>query len=220
MLGGVIGRKAGAVPGYRYSPALKSASFVWSADNLDRWLTNPQQFVPGAKMPIRVLERTSRRDIIAYLQQESGGRIKTTDDRRIGILAVADGLAFGVLMRAGQLGDPLDVRNSNLRAAGLGEKIECLVVVVADRRERTIGVVRRIGIACYCNLQQDEPPDGADQDRVFAEGLPRKARPENPGILARQAGPPLRRAFEAEDAALQRVYVFEGDRRRERGEHL
>ena len=78
MLGGVVGRKAGAVAGYRYSPALASASFVWSAERLDRWLTDPQQFVPGAKMPVRVLERTSRRDIIAYLQQESGGRIKTT----------------------------------------------------------------------------------------------------------------------------------------------
>jgi cytochrome c oxidase assembly protein subunit 11 len=78
MLGGVVGRKAGAVPGYRYSPALKSASLTWSVENLDRWLTDPQAFVPGAKMPVRVLETTSRRDIIAYLQQESGGRSKKT----------------------------------------------------------------------------------------------------------------------------------------------
>ncbi|MFZ3339102.1 MAG: cytochrome c oxidase assembly protein, partial [Xanthobacteraceae bacterium] len=78
MLGGVVGRKAGAVPGYSYSPALKSASLVWSADSLDRWLADPQKFIPGAKMPVRVLEKTSRRDIIAYLQRERGGRIKTT----------------------------------------------------------------------------------------------------------------------------------------------
>ncbi len=78
MLGGVVGRKAGAVAGYRYSPALKSASLVWSAESLDQWLTDPQQFVPGARMPVRVLERTSRRDIIAYLQKESGDRPKAT----------------------------------------------------------------------------------------------------------------------------------------------
>jgi cytochrome c oxidase assembly protein Cox11 len=76
MLEGVIGRKAGSVPGYPYSPALKSAGVIWSAENLDRWLTNPQQFIPGVRMPIRVLEPTSRRDIIAYLQQESDDRLK------------------------------------------------------------------------------------------------------------------------------------------------
>lgn len=74
MLGGVFGRRAGSVPGYPYSPALKSAGLTWSADNLDHWLTNPQKFIPGAEMPIRVLETTSRRDIIAYLQKESGDR--------------------------------------------------------------------------------------------------------------------------------------------------
>ncbi|MGC1778802.1 MAG: cytochrome c oxidase assembly protein [Xanthobacteraceae bacterium] len=71
MLGGVVGRKAGSLAGYPYSPALKSADLTWTADNLDHWLAGPQQFVPGVKMPIRVLEATSRRDIIAYLQQES-----------------------------------------------------------------------------------------------------------------------------------------------------
>jgi cytochrome c oxidase assembly protein subunit 11 len=77
MLGGVVGRKAGAVAGYRYSPALKAASLVWSPANLDRWLADPQQLAPGAKMPVRVLEKTSRRDIIAYLQKESGDQAKT-----------------------------------------------------------------------------------------------------------------------------------------------
>ena len=71
MLGGVIGRKAGSAPGYHYSPALKSAGLIWSPDNLDRWLTNPQKFVSGARMPVRVLDAPSRRDIIAYLQKAS-----------------------------------------------------------------------------------------------------------------------------------------------------
>ena len=70
MLGGVVGRKAGSIAGYPYSAALKSSGLTWTADNLEHWLAGPQQFVPGVKMPIRVLEATSRRDIIAYLQQE------------------------------------------------------------------------------------------------------------------------------------------------------
>jgi len=76
MLGGVVGRKAGAVAGYPYSPALKGTGLVWTADNLERWLSGPQQFIPGVKMPIRVLEATSRRDIIAYLKEESEQALK------------------------------------------------------------------------------------------------------------------------------------------------
>jgi cytochrome c oxidase assembly protein subunit 11 len=76
MLEAVIGRKAGSVASYPYSPALKSAGLTWSAENLDHWLSDPQQFVPGVRMPTRVLEATSRRDIIAYLQQESSARFK------------------------------------------------------------------------------------------------------------------------------------------------
>jgi cytochrome c oxidase assembly protein subunit 11 len=74
LLGGVVGRRAGSAPGYRYSAALKSAGLIWSTDNLDRWLADPRAFVPGAKMPIRVLDAPSRRDIVAYLQKESEQR--------------------------------------------------------------------------------------------------------------------------------------------------
>jgi cytochrome c oxidase assembly protein subunit 11 len=69
MLGGVVGRRAGSAPGYHYSPALKSAGLTWSTDNLDQWLANPQKFVPGARMPVRVLDAPSRRDIVAYLEK-------------------------------------------------------------------------------------------------------------------------------------------------------
>lgn len=71
MLGGVAGRRAGTAAGYAYSAALRQAAVTWSAANLDRWLSNPQKFIPGAKMPVRVLDEPSRRDLIAYLQKES-----------------------------------------------------------------------------------------------------------------------------------------------------
>jgi cytochrome c oxidase assembly protein Cox11 len=74
MLGGVFGRRAGSAPGYHYSPALKGAGLIWSADNLDQWLGDPQKSVRGARMPVRVLDAPSRRDIIAFLQRESRGR--------------------------------------------------------------------------------------------------------------------------------------------------
>ena len=64
---GVVGRKAGAVPGYAYSAALRGSGIVWTPANLDRWLTNPQKLVPGAKMYFSVANPQQRADIIAYL---------------------------------------------------------------------------------------------------------------------------------------------------------
>ena len=81
MLSGVVGREAGSAPGYVYSKALQRANFIWSTNSLDRWLADPQKFIAGAKMPVRILETTSRRDIIAYLQQVS--------ETRLGIKAAA-----------------------------------------------------------------------------------------------------------------------------------
>jgi cytochrome c oxidase assembly protein subunit 11 len=80
-LRGVVGRRAGASVGYNYSPALKAVGLIWSADTLDRWLADPKAFVPGAKMPIRVLDAPSRKDLIAYLQQESRERPNAGDGK-------------------------------------------------------------------------------------------------------------------------------------------
>lgn len=67
---GVVGRPAASVPGYAYSAALRKSGLVWTPDVLDRWLTNPQKLVPGAKMYFSVANPTNRADIIAYLSQQ------------------------------------------------------------------------------------------------------------------------------------------------------
>jgi len=64
---GVVGRRAGSVPGYAYSPALRSSDLVWDRNNLDRWLTNPQALVPGTKMFFAMPSAQDRADVIAYL---------------------------------------------------------------------------------------------------------------------------------------------------------
>jgi cytochrome c len=66
---GVVGRKAGIVPDYNYSPALKSSGLTWTQANLDRWLTNPSALVPGTKMFFKLDDPQSRADIIAYLEE-------------------------------------------------------------------------------------------------------------------------------------------------------
>jgi cytochrome c oxidase assembly protein Cox11 len=70
-LGGVVGRKAGMFAGYPYSGALAHSGVVWTTANLDKWLTDPASFVPGAQMPMQVTDAVQRRDIEAYLQSVS-----------------------------------------------------------------------------------------------------------------------------------------------------
>ena len=66
-LGTVFGRKAGTNPGFGYSPALKAAGHTWDAEKLEKWLTNPQAFVPGAVMPFRLGDEEERKNVVAYL---------------------------------------------------------------------------------------------------------------------------------------------------------
>jgi cytochrome c2 len=68
LLSGVYGRRAGSVPGYHYSTALTDASIVWSASNLDRWLSGPRAFIPGVNMQAKVDNAQQRLNIISYLK--------------------------------------------------------------------------------------------------------------------------------------------------------
>jgi cytochrome c len=64
---GVVGRKAGSIAGYDYSPALKKAKFVWTPKQLDKWLQGPGKLVRGTNMAFTVPKAEDREAIIAYL---------------------------------------------------------------------------------------------------------------------------------------------------------
>ena len=67
---GVVGRKAGSVDGFKYSPAFVAgdAGIVWDEGTLDRWLTDPQSVIPGAIMPYKQADPDKRRLVIEYLK--------------------------------------------------------------------------------------------------------------------------------------------------------
>jgi cytochrome c len=68
-LRGIIGRRSGTVPGFRYSRAMRIVAITWDEASLDQYLANPQGFVPGNIMPFSgVLDGPQRADIIAYLR--------------------------------------------------------------------------------------------------------------------------------------------------------
>lgn len=71
-LNGVVGRKAAAVEGYRYSPALMNAGLTWTEDVLDNYLAGPTRAVRGTRMTVSVSREQDRADIIAYLKSLDG----------------------------------------------------------------------------------------------------------------------------------------------------
>jgi cytochrome c len=71
---GLIGRRAGTVPGFDYSPAMKRSGLVWNEKTLDRFLANPLKVVPGTAMTYDgVPDRKDRADLIAYLRKAGEG---------------------------------------------------------------------------------------------------------------------------------------------------
>jgi len=68
-LKGVFGRRAGAKPGFDFSPALASSKITWDDKTLDAFLANPQQAVPGTSMAFGGdTDAKERADLIAYLK--------------------------------------------------------------------------------------------------------------------------------------------------------
>jgi cytochrome c len=69
-LAGLFGRKAGTLPGFKYSKAMRAKGIVWTEATLDVYLTKPKAYVPGTTMIYGGLRRKSdRADLIAYLKK-------------------------------------------------------------------------------------------------------------------------------------------------------
>ena len=71
-LRGVYGRAAGSVDSFPYSGALKKSKITWTAEKLDKWLTDTEKLVPDNDMTFHVEKPDERGEIIAYLKQNSG----------------------------------------------------------------------------------------------------------------------------------------------------
>ena len=72
-LHGIVGRKAGSLPNFVYSSALKGAGLVWDKATLDRFIANPDQVVSGHKMQPYggIASADDRAKIIAFLETRS-----------------------------------------------------------------------------------------------------------------------------------------------------
>ncbi|WP_263367290.1 heme-binding domain-containing protein [Edaphobacter bradus] len=76
-LSGVFGRTSGQAPGFTYSPALQNAHIVWNELTLDRWLTDPDAYLPGNNMDFHVAKPQERRDLIRFLKESAAPNSST-----------------------------------------------------------------------------------------------------------------------------------------------
>ena len=70
-LAGVVGRKAGTLPGFAFSPSMQTSGVTWDEASLDKFIA---QVVGGNKMKpfTGISDEAQRKDIIAFLKSISG----------------------------------------------------------------------------------------------------------------------------------------------------
>ena len=67
-LRGVVGRAIASAPDFDYTDGLLAKkALTWTAENLDTFLTSPEDFAPGTEMKKKDLSAQNRADVIAYL---------------------------------------------------------------------------------------------------------------------------------------------------------
>ena len=74
-LHGLFGRKAGGVADFKYSPALRDSTVVWTPETIDQlFAKGPDVFTPGSKMPLQMMPNPAdRADLIAFLKRATAG---------------------------------------------------------------------------------------------------------------------------------------------------
>ena len=72
-LAGIVGRKAGSLPDYAYSPSMKQSGITWDAATLDQFIANPDQVVSGNAMkPYGGIADAGQRKLIVDFLQAGG----------------------------------------------------------------------------------------------------------------------------------------------------
>jgi cytochrome c len=70
---GVVGRKAGTLPEYRFSPAMENSGVTWDETNLDKFIAEPEAVINGNAMkPYGGLSDVAQRKAIIDYLKENG----------------------------------------------------------------------------------------------------------------------------------------------------
>lgn len=63
----IVGRDIASVSGFNYSNALSAMDGAWTYENLDKYLANSQEYVPGTTMAQRIGRDDKRAELLIYL---------------------------------------------------------------------------------------------------------------------------------------------------------
>jgi cytochrome c2 len=75
-LNGIVGRKAAIIADYpMYSVGMQKlgeSGFVWTEENIDKWIANPKAMLPDSSMSLfpGLPEASDRANVIAYLKTQ------------------------------------------------------------------------------------------------------------------------------------------------------
>jgi cytochrome c len=68
----IVGRKPGAMEGFRFSPAMVKMRGAWDYETLNKFLAKPKKFVPGTKMGFSGIPKAKdRANLISFLRSLS-----------------------------------------------------------------------------------------------------------------------------------------------------
>jgi cytochrome c len=67
----IYGKKAGSIPSFTYSDALKKSGIIWDSKTLDQWLADPDRLVPDNDMSFQVKDPSERAALIEFLKRAS-----------------------------------------------------------------------------------------------------------------------------------------------------
>jgi glucose/arabinose dehydrogenase len=81
---GVVGRRAGSLSRFSFTPALRNSNLIWDAAALDRFLASPSRAVPGTSMTVSIADEHDRANVIAYLSTLTASAQTSSPERAAG----------------------------------------------------------------------------------------------------------------------------------------
>lgn len=80
----LFGRRAGSLPHYPYSPALRESDMVWTEETVNELFADgPHEVVPGSKMPLqRMNDAAARRALVSFLKRATMAGSGASPSRR------------------------------------------------------------------------------------------------------------------------------------------
>jgi cytochrome c len=160
-LWGVVGRDIAAVEGFAYSDALLAKEGAWTFEELNGFIHNPKEYVPGTKMAFAGIEDPEDlADLLVYLRSLAEQPVPLPEVAEAEQTQEVAGAEAEPAAAADEAQDAGDAEAEPAAAAGTAQE-SAEAAPAAEAEART-----------------DEPPDADEQSAALEEAAPEEATPE------------------------------------------